>query len=87
MWRSGNLGPFAQVLVGAIRSTTSVEGAQGRLSDSNTGWGVSPGGGLDYRLSRRWAVRGQAQLLFLRARGVWDTDPRLALGATYRFGR
>ena len=76
-WRFRRLSPFAQVMAGAARSTA--------LRDSTTGWGVAPGGGADYRLTRRWAVRGQAELLFLRANGVWDRDPRLAIGAVYRF--
>lgn len=84
VWRSGDLSPFAQVMLGAARSKTSLPGG---LSDSTTGWGLAPGGGVDYRLSRHWAARGQAQLLFLRGRGVTDTDLGLAIGVTYRPGR
>lgn len=85
-WHFGRLRPFAQVMAGASRSTTTVAVADGTFSDSTTGFGVAPGGGADYRLTRRWAIRGQAELLFLRAAGVWDTDPRLAVGAVYRLG-
>ena len=85
-WQFGRLHPFAQVMVGASRSTTTVTVADGTFSDSTTGVGVAPGGGADYRLTGRWAIRGQAELLFLRAAGVWDTDPRLAVGAVYRLG-
>jgi outer membrane protein with beta-barrel domain len=84
VWRSGSLSPFAQVLVGVARATTSVPGG---LSDSTTGWGIAPGGGVDYRLSRHWGARAEARLLFLRGGGVWDKDLGLAIGVTYRLGR
>ncbi len=44
------------------------------------------GAGADYRLARHWAARAQADLLLLHGQGVWDTNPRLSLGAVYRFG-
>ena len=86
-WHFGRLSPFAQVLVGAVRGSTRVELPDATLSDSHTHLGTTLGGGADYRLSRRWAVRAQVELLFLRADGAWDADPRLALGAVYRFAR
>jgi hypothetical protein len=82
-WHSGKLSPFAQVLTGVARSTTTVPGG---LSESTTGWGIAPGGGLDYRISRHWGARAQARLFLLHAGGVWDKDLGLAIGATYRLG-
>ncbi len=84
-WHFHQWTPFAQVLLGAVRGSTSFDTAA--LSESHTHVGTALGGGIDYRLSRHWAARAQADLLFLRADGAWDTDPRLALGAVYRFAR
>jgi opacity protein-like surface antigen len=84
-WRFRQVTPFAQILVGAVRGSTSFDAAA--VSESHTHLGTTLGGGIDYRLSRHWAARAQADLLFLRADGAWDTDPRLALGAVYRFAR
>ena len=83
-WRSGRLTPFAQVMAGVSRSTAALPG--GAFSDSTTGFGLAPGVGADYRLTGRWAVRGQAELVVLKAAGVWDKDPRLGVGAVYRLG-
>jgi len=84
VWHSGRLSPFAQVLAGVARATTTVPGG---LSDSTTGFGLAPGGGLDYRISRHWGARGQARLFLVRGGGTWDKDLGLAIGATYRLGR
>jgi len=84
-WRFSKVSPFAQILVGAVRGSTSLDIPGATVSESHTHLGTTLGGGIDYRLSRRWAARAQAELLFLRADGAWDTDPRLALGAVYRF--
>jgi opacity protein-like surface antigen len=86
-WHFDRVSPFAQVLVGAVRGSTKFDLPDVTVSESNTHLGTTLGGGIDYRLSRRWAARAQAELLFLRADGAWDTDPRLALGAVYRFAR
>lgn len=82
-WRWWRIEPFAEGLLGFARSSTSVAG----LSDSTTGWGFAFGGGADYPLSDRWAARGLVQLRLLHGGGSWDTDPRLSLGAVYRFDR
>jgi opacity protein-like surface antigen len=86
-WRFSKVSPFAQILVGAVRGSASLDIPGATVSESHTHLGTTLGGGIDYRLSRRWAARAQAELLFLRADGAWDTDPRLALGAVYRFAR
>jgi Outer membrane protein beta-barrel domain len=77
--------PFGHVLLGGARRTASVPGAS--LSSSDTDWGGGLGGGVEGRIDRRWAVRAQADLLVLHGLGQWDIDPRLSLGAVYRFGR
>jgi hypothetical protein len=85
-WKGRRLTPFAQILAGGARTTTSITTPQA-LSASSTAWGGALGAGADYRLSHHWAARGQADLLLLHGQGVWDTNPRVSLGAVYRFGR
>jgi outer membrane protein with beta-barrel domain len=85
-WRGQRWSPFAQVLAGGARTGTSITTPQA-LSDSTTSWGGAFGAGADYQLTQRWAARAQADLLLLHGQGVWDTNPRLSLGAVYRLGR
>lgn len=78
--------PFVEALLGGVRSKTSVSVSGVSAHDSTTHWGAAFGFGLDYRFGHRWAARGQADLLLLRAAGSWESDPRFAVGAVYRFG-
>jgi hypothetical protein len=83
-WREDRrLRPFADLLVGGSRSTSTFD----VISSSTTAWGGAAGVGADYGLSGRWAVRGQAHLHLLHSGGGWDADPRLSAGLAYRFGR
>jgi hypothetical protein len=81
-WSVRGLTPFVDGLAGFARTSTSF----GAISGSGTDWGVAFGGGVDYPLSERWAARGLAQLRLLHGEGAWDTDPRISIGAVYRFG-
>lgn len=74
--------PFVQVLLGGARSTSKLADV---LESSQTRWGGALGLGADYRLSERWAVRGQVDYLLLHSSGGWDGDPRLSVGLAYRF--
>ena len=74
--------PFVHVLAGGARSTTKVPDV---LETSQTSWGGGAGIGSDYWLSDQWAVRAQADYLFLHSSGGWDGDPRLSIGFAYRF--
>jgi opacity protein-like surface antigen len=76
--------PFGQVLLGGARSRSKLADV---LDASQTRWGGALGAGIDYRLSDRWAVRGQGDYLVLHSSGGWDGDPRLSVGLTYRFTR
>ena len=81
------LRPFAEGLVGAARTATSVETGGGKVSDADVDWGIALGGGVDYRLNGRWSARGLVQLRLLHGEGATDEDPRFSVGAVYRFGR
>ncbi len=85
--RGRRLRPFAEGLVGGARTSTSLQGAGFSVSEADTDWGLALGGGADYRLGERWAVRGLFHLRLLHGQGTWDTDPRVSLGAVYRLGR
>jgi hypothetical protein len=83
----GRFRPFAEGLVGGVRTSTSVVGGDVSISDADTDWGLALGGGLDYGLNKRWALRALVHLRLLHGDGTWDTDPRLAIGAVFRLGR
>ena len=72
--------PFAEVLLGAVHTGTSVAG----VSESDTDLGLSLGGGADYGLSERWAARGLFHLRFVHGEGASDTDYRFSVGVVYR---
>ena len=88
-WRftSGRLRPFAEGLLGAVRTKASVDTGSGRVGDSDSDWGLAFGGGLDYEFAAHWSARALFHLRLIHGEGVWDTDPRFAVGASYRFGR
>jgi hypothetical protein len=86
-WRTGRLRPFAEGLLGGVRTATSVEVEGASASDADTDWGFALGGGADDPLGQRWAVRGLFHLRLLHGQGTWDADPRVSVGAAYRLGR
>jgi len=79
--------PFAEGLVGLVRTSQSIEAADVSVSDSDSDFGVALGGGLDFGLSERWSLRGLFQLRLVSGEGNWDADPRFAAGFVYRLGR
>lgn len=86
-WGAGRLRPFADALLGGVRTSVSAGDGEASVSDADTDWGVALGGGTDYGLSDRWALRGLFHLRLLKGEGAWDTDPRLSISVAYRLGR
>ena len=82
--RGGRWQPFGQGMLGGSHSTSTFSDV---LSSSRTSWGGTLGGGVDYRLSSHWALRGQGDYLILHSDAGWDGDPRLSIGLAYRFSR
>jgi len=76
--------PFGQAMIGGSHATSRFSDV---LASSQTGWGGALGAGVDYRLSPRWALRGQGDYLLLHWDAGWDADPRLSIGLAYRFPR
>jgi opacity protein-like surface antigen len=83
----GRFRPFADGLVGLVRTSLSVDTGDASVSDADSDWGFALGGGLDFGLSERWSVRGLFHLRLLSGEGNWDSDPRFAVGFVYRLGR
>jgi hypothetical protein len=83
VFKAAPLVPFVEALLGLEHRSESAGG----VSADHTDWGFAFGGGADYALNARWAVRVQADLLLLKAQGGWDTDPRFSLLGAYSFGR
>jgi hypothetical protein len=84
---SGRLRPFAEGLLGGVRTSVSVDVGGATISDADSDWGLALGGGLDYGLDARWALRALVHVRLVHGEGAWDTDPRLAVGAVLRLGR
>jgi opacity protein-like surface antigen len=80
------LRPFAEGLLGAARTSTSVDTGARSVSDADVDWGFAVGGGLDYRLNGRWSARIDVQLRLLHGEGATDEDPQFSVGVVYRFG-
>jgi opacity protein-like surface antigen len=85
-WHRHRIRPFAELLAGGVRHKASIVAGDTTLSSTGTDLGVSPGVGADYRLTRSWAARAAFDLLLVHG-GGWETDPRLSVGAVYRFGQ
>jgi hypothetical protein len=85
-WHSNRIRPFAEVLAGGVRHEATVAASDATLTSTGTDLALCPGFGADYRLTRTWAARAVFDLLLVRG-GGWEADPRLSLGAVYRFGR
>ena len=77
--------PFGQALLGGSRSSSTFESVGGPLHSRQTSWGGALGVGTDYRLTPRWALRGQGDYLLLHSSAGGDADPRLSVGVVYRF--
>jgi opacity protein-like surface antigen len=93
----GRLSPFAHGLVGLTHVTPeSFAGSSFNLFTSNNAFSVAAGGGLDYRLVRHIAIRGQVDWLYVRLTPAAGTDQgfnfsrdrnvaRISTGVVFRF--
>jgi hypothetical protein len=84
-WQWKGFRPFAEILVGAVRHSASVDVPEGAIESSGTDLAVTPGFGADYLLTEAWAARATFDLLLVHG-GGWEADPRVSLGVAYRFG-
>jgi opacity protein-like surface antigen len=93
----GRFAPFARFLIGASHVTPQdFGGISENLFKSNNALSLGAGGGLDYSLNRRIAIRGQAEWLYARLTPIGGGDPganyvknrsaaRISTGIVFRF--
>lgn len=85
-FRPGFLSFFVHALAGAVRTRESLTVVDVTFSESTTDFGAAAGGGIDVRLSDRWAVRAQGELTLLRVGDASVRNPRAAAGLVFRAG-
>jgi opacity protein-like surface antigen len=84
--RSGSWSFFAQALFGLRRDSTSFKVLDVTVSEGGTRFGIAAGGGVDIRLSPKWAVRVGGDYLWSKSEGESVNGFRASAGAVYRFG-
>ena len=76
----GPLRPFVRFLIGRTTvSSQSLAGQTFNVFESNNGLSLAAGGGVDYSLTRKFALRGQVDWLYVRLTPIGGGDP----GANY----
>ena len=85
-WR-GRLTPFAYALAGAFHTRSRLSFLNVSVSEGETNPGAALGGGVDVRVSDRWAAEVKADAAMIRSRGRTESNPRLFGGLALRFGR
>jgi opacity protein-like surface antigen len=79
--------PFVYAVAGGVRTTGTLNVGAVSISESDTDFGGAAGGGVDFRITDKLAVRAQADYLLIRSGGETSGDPRLSAGIVYWFGR
>lgn len=79
-----NVTPFGHLLLGGSHTSGSSTAIGVDDSDSAFTWGL--GGGVDFRLAEKWAVRGQFDWLRTDFFDNNQNDPRFGFGIVYRWG-
>jgi hypothetical protein len=77
-----NVRAFGQVLGGLPVEKGSV--AALGISDTEVGWGVQPGSGIEVPVSRSIAIRPQFDVVIGRVSGVTETDYRFNVNVVFR---
>ena len=75
------INPFAQVLLGSARASSSVLGVR----DTVTDFSYQPGGGIDLSLAGRLGVRFEGDYRIIRAAGHNSKEPRVVAAAVIGF--
>jgi len=85
-WR-GRFTPFAYALAGAFHTRSRLEFLSVSVREGETDPGAALGGGVDIRLSGRWAAEAKVDAALIRSRGRTESNPRLSAGVVLRFSR
>lgn len=83
--RIEKVSPFAHVLFSAFNARANVPTTDVKISD--TTWAIILGGGVDMRLSRHLAVRGQADYIRSHFSDLGQNHFRVSGGLVYRIGQ
>lgn len=84
-YRSRSVSVFTHYLAGAARSRAGITILGVDITESRTDFAMAFGGGLDVRMSERWAIRAQADYALIRSDGATEREPRFSAGVVYRF--
>jgi opacity protein-like surface antigen len=84
--RSGSTSFFVQALFGLRRDGTSFKVLDVTVSENDSRFGIAAGGGVDIRLSPKWALRVAGDYLWSKSEGESVDGFRVSAGAVYRFG-
>ena len=86
--RRGKLSPFVHVLAGAVRTHGGISVRGVSIGVTNTDFGVLFGGGLDWELRQRLALRlPEVDLVAAFASGQTQKSIRVGAGLVLRLGR
>ena len=83
--RGDKYSPFVQALVGLLREKASVQVLGVTISESENRLGMLFGGGLDVKVSGRWALRLEGDYERSSKSGNSQSGFRANVGAAYRF--
>lgn len=76
----GRFGPFGRFLTGVTHvGAQTIAGFSENLFKSDNAWSYAVGGGLDYSVTRHFAIRGSADMFYVRLTPIGGGDP----GANY----
>ncbi len=82
----GRVTPFAHALFGGVRGRGEIEGLGMNRVETANGFGMALGGGVDVKLSERFALRViQADYLLTRVDGETTNNARVSAGVVIRF--
>jgi opacity protein-like surface antigen len=84
--REGKASPFVHALFGLARERAGIQVLDVSISEDDKRFGMLLGGGLDVRMSARWAVRLEADYERRSQDGGSRSGARACVGAVYRFG-
>jgi hypothetical protein len=84
-WR-GRFTTFAYALAGAFHTRSTLKFLSVSVSEGETDPGAALGGGVDVRVSGRWAAEVKADAALIRSRGRTDSNPRVFGGLVVQFG-
>jgi opacity protein-like surface antigen len=85
-YRTSGFSVFTRYLAGGVRSAAGLTVLGVDITETRTDFGMAYGVGVGVRLSERWSARAQGDYVSTRAEGRTESEPRLSIGAAYRFG-